>query len=143
MSLEGLILSLLVVLVFAVFLLYPLWDSSSEADDDAPAAESGEASTASQITVQRERLQIYYDRVLANLHDLDEDHAIGKLDEADYQADRERWVQRGVQALKGLETLDSGQLIAPSDTGAAQIDEIIDYHIEQTINREAADASAS
>ncbi|TVR19842.1 MAG: hypothetical protein EA396_11760 [Anaerolineaceae bacterium] len=140
MSLEGLILSLLVVLVFAVFLLYPFWDSTPQQADTAPDSDS---QIAAQITGQRERLQIYYDRVLANLHDLDEDYAIGKLDDAEYRVDRERWVQRGVQALKGLETLDSGQLIAPSDTDAAQIDEIIDYHIEQTINREAAPADAS
>jgi len=84
---------------------------------------------------QRERLEVYYERVLTNLHDLDEDYATGKLDKAEYEHDRALWVERGVQALKALEELDTEHLVAPVMADDATIDEAIDHAIETAVMR--------
>jgi hypothetical protein len=78
---------------------------------------------------QRERLQIYYQRVLRNIHDLDEDFATGKLNPDEYHAEREVWAQRGVIVLKAMDELDAQHLV-----GAVELDDAtLDEHIEATI----------
>lgn len=84
---------------------------------------------------QRERLQIYYERVLRNLHDLDEDFATGKLNGGDYHTDRALWAQRGVAALRALDTLDSEHLVAPETADDAAVDAAIDAFIENAIKQ--------
>lgn len=60
----------------------------------------------SQTHKQYERLVLYYERVLTNIRDLDEDLSTGKMSEQQHAAEREMWVQRGVQALQALDQLD-------------------------------------
>lgn len=84
---------------------------------------------------QRERLHIYYERVLRNLHDLDEDFATGKLNEGDYRTDRALWAQRGVAALRTLDALGSENLVAPETADDAAVDAAIDAFIENAIKQ--------
>ena len=123
MSIEGILISLGITACFIMWLLLPLFNT----------AHSEEAVKTS-IERQRERLNVYYERVLQNVHDLDEDHATGKLDEHDYRIERERWVQRGVQALKALDELDATHLVAPAAADDAAIDAAIDRVIEDAID---------
>jgi len=129
MSTEGLAVSVLVVLAFAVWVALPFVQR-------VPGSRRGAANSGDNNIVarQRERLQIYYQRVLRNVHDLDEDNATGKLNPDEYTVERARWVQRGVEALRTLETLDAQHLVAPAQADAAAIDEAIDRAIETAVS---------
>ena len=124
MSAAGLAVSVLVALAFAVWVALPFIQRSAGSRRDNPSV----------VARQRERLQIYYQRVLRNVHDLDEDHATGKLNADEYTVERARWVQRGVEALRTLETLDSQHLVAPAQADDATIDEAIDRAIEAAVS---------
>lgn len=102
MSGVGLIISLVLLTAVVVWVLMPLLRP-------APV----QSAAVLLRDKQRERLTAYYERTLRNLHDLDEDHALGKLDTDAYAVDREFWVQRGVAALKALDALD-GQSRPPA-----------------------------
>ena len=91
------------------------------------------AKTADAVPRQRERLQVYYERVLRNIHDLDEDYAIGKLDQADYAFEREQWAQRGVAALKAMDELDAAHLVASAEVPTLDLDERIEAAIEDAV----------
>lgn len=95
---------------------------------------------------QRERLRVYYDRALRNIRDLDEDHALGKLDEDEYTAERAYWSERGIQALKALDqiaTLNAGGSAAvDGESDDAAIDRAIDTAIETAV-RSARERSAA
>lgn len=120
MSIEGLLLSALMFTALLIFVGAPLLNRRRF--DTARAAQR-----------QRERLSIYYERVLRNLHDLDEDYATGKLDASDYARERELWTQRGIAALKRIETLDAAHLLASASADEAQLDREIEAAIESTI----------
>jgi hypothetical protein len=95
MSLPGLIAALVLAVVVVGLIALPLLRRGQ-----------GETTTLTDtLSRQRERLTLYYSRVLRNIHDLDEDFATGKLDEAEYQQEREAWTQRGVAALQALDNL--------------------------------------
>jgi hypothetical protein len=91
---------------------------------------------------QRERLKRYYERVVRNLRDLDEDYALGKLDAAEYRAEREYLAERGVQALRALDALDAAvpgtepRAVSPTD---AELDTAIDAAIEQAVKHALAE----
>lgn len=125
MSDTGLFVSLVITVAVMVWVLMPLIERGGDADVlRTQAAER-----------QRQRLTVYYERVLRNLHDIDEDHATGKLSDAEHQRQREPWVQRGVQALRALDTLTEENLIAPSAADQAGIDTAIDQAIEDAVRK--------
>ena len=84
---------------------------------------------------QRARLQVYYERVLRNIRDLDEDYALGKIDESAYRTEREHWTERGVQVLKALDTLPQHRMIADSAAEDSAVDRAIDAAIEQAVEQ--------
>jgi hypothetical protein len=92
--------------------------------------------------LQRERVLAYYERVLRNIRDLDEDHALGKLDEADYQRDRALWAERGVQALKLLDTLDAGGVGVTPSGDAAEVDAAVERAIQAAMDSSRATQEA-
>jgi cytochrome c-type biogenesis protein CcmI len=100
MSSEGLIFSLILMAVVALIVLMPMFGRKSDELAEALASK------------QRERLAFYYERVLRNLHDLDEDHTLGKISDDDYERDRAVWLQRGAQALRALDGLNLTQMTA-------------------------------
>lgn len=120
MSVEGLLISIILTAIIAGLVAAPLLRrSNSQIAEDVLAQK------------QRERLLVYYERVLTNIRDLDEDHATGKMLDADYASEREEWVQRGIQVLKALDQLGD-QSPAPA-TDAAGVDASIDDAIEAAI----------
>lgn len=84
---------------------------------------------------RRERLLTYYERVITNIRDLDEDRATGKIAEDEYTTEREDWVQRGVQVLKALDTLEAE---SPSDSHATLDEAVIDREIDSAIEAAVA-----
>lgn len=122
MSIEGLAIALIIGLLFLAWLVVP-FVGGTETEPD-------EAATNYTVERQRERLRVYYERVLRNIHDLDEDYALGKLTQAEYTPERELWVQRGVKVLKAMDELDSQHLIAPAGADEATIDEAIEGTFE-------------
>lgn len=121
MSVVGLVVSGLILLTLLWWVFGPLIVRPADEVD------------ASVVARQRERLEVYYARVLRNLHDLDEDFALGKLDEADYRADRARWTAQGVEVLRRLDELDAAHLVAPADADVASIDAAIEETVEEAV----------
>ena len=73
--------------------------------------------------LQRERAARYYERVLTNIRDLDEDFSTGKISEEAYRAEREVWLERGIRLLRAMDQLERED--ADAD-GAAEIERAID-----------------
>jgi len=123
MSLPGLIFALLLAALVVIWIGIPLRRREPKTDDDPL------------LKKQRERLLVYYERVLRNIHDLDEDHTLGKIDEDHYARDREDWAQRGVQVLQALDTIADRTMIAVTPAEDAAVDQAIDDSIEAAIQR--------
>ena len=107
MSILGLLLSMLLALIAVAIVAHPLLGAARSrqgagSDDDA----------------QRERVGNYYERVLTNIRDLDEDLATGKISEADHGREREVWVARGITLLRLQDQLDAQQSAAAPDSEA-------------------------
>jgi hypothetical protein len=121
-SIEGLIGGALVVTITLIVIALPFLRRPGAPNADADAERA------------RERLQLYYQRVLRNIRDLDEDHDLGKIPADDYTAEREGWIQRGAQALKALDDLNARalHLSAPDDMG---LDRAIDDAIEAAVEK--------
>jgi hypothetical protein len=124
MSTEGILIGVVVTLAAILYIALPLVRrAATRAESDAALMER-----------QRERLQVYYDRVMTNIRDLDEDHATGKIAPDEYEAERAVWKARGVQVLKALDDLEAqAQMIPASATDDAAIDHAIDDAIEAAI----------
>ena len=120
MSSEGLMFGLFMIVVVTLLIALPLF-SRAQAD---PLADK-----------QRERLQLYYERVLRNLRDLDEDHALGKIEDEAYSEERALWVDRGVQVLKALDVPAERAMIAPTSADDVAVDRAIDDAIEAAIEK--------
>lgn len=123
MSIQGLLFALLLVLFVLAWVVMPLFQRATPVEDD-PLLEK-----------QRERLLVYYERVLRNIHDLDEDHTLGKLDEGEYSREREEWAQRGAQVLQALDTIAERTVIAETPADDTAVDHAIDDAIETAIQR--------
>lgn len=82
---------------------------------------------------QRERLLVYYERVLTNLRDLDEDHVTGKMPDEDYALERDEWTLRGIQVLKAIDRLEEESIIPTEIRDEAAVDAAIDDAIEAAI----------
>lgn len=122
MSIEGLVFAIFLATLVLIIVGLPLLGRSN------PEAQKNAA-----LDKQRERLLVYYERVLRNIRDLDEDHALGKIEPEAYTQERETWAARGVQVLKALDTLAEQPIIAPTVVEDAAIDHAIDDAIEAAV----------
>ncbi|MBC8098951.1 MAG: hypothetical protein H7Y11_05875 [Armatimonadetes bacterium] len=129
MSVGGLMLLALLGALVLLWIGLPLRRTTTLAQPNNPSE------------LRRERLEVYYSRVLRNLHDLDEDYATGKLDADDYQREREGWVSRGAAALQALDELAVAPDAAQADT--AVIDADIEAEIEAAVTAYRAGTPAS
>jgi hypothetical protein len=120
MSIEGLLVGLVVLALALGWITAPLTRREKSGGDET-------------LQKQRERLTLIYDRVLTNIRDLDEDYSTGKMGTDDYQTEREIWVGRGVQVLKTLDRLNSGE-VTTVPTGEQAVDRDIDDEIEAAIS---------
>lgn len=85
-----------------------------------------ERATGENLRLQRDRLAAYYERVLTNIRDLDEDMATGKINQGDYEAERETWAGRGIRLLRALDQLEREGSLGVGGEDAARIDRAID-----------------
>jgi hypothetical protein len=126
MSLGGLAIALTMLVIVILWVVAPLLDRRRPAAPDAQAAER-----------QRERLLVNYERTLRNIRDLEEDYATGKIQPEDYQAEREQWVQRGIQLLMAMDRLDQldsrTKLVAASVLRPGEADRTVDEAIEAAV----------
>ena len=120
MSVEGLVVVLTVLIVVVLWVAAPLLNRKPRRVQANGAAQR-----------QRDRLLTHYERLLTNIRDLDEDYATGKIQTADYEQERERWVQNGVQILVALDNLEGSAARPASDN--AGIDEAVDAAIEAAV----------
>ena len=82
---------------------------------------------------QRERALSYYERVLSNIRDLDDDHSAGKISAEEYNTERELWMNRGVRLLAMLDELNAAQDIIENTKAD---DAAIDAAIERKLARQ-------
>lgn len=97
----------------------------------APLLRQRHSNRLTLTTRERERALAYYERVLTNVRDLDEDFATGKIAPEEYEAERGVWVERGIKLLKLLDDLNANQHIVASDADDAAIDAAIDDALAQ------------
>lgn len=132
MSIEGLIGSIIIFTLVIIFTAFPLFRAGDQIQSQEEIL----------LAKQHERISLYYERALRNIRDLDEDHALGKISDAEHAADREIWVGRGVQALKALDLLKEKHLIVQlGDTHSSTdsyIDQAVSEAIEAAVARERA-----
>lgn len=119
MSIGGLLITLALVLIATVVVARAFFRF-------APSRLAADAN----LQLQRERIHSYYERVLINIRDLDEDFQTGKIAQADYHEEREVWVYRGIRLLRVADRLDRQR--SPAATGAFDADEI-DREIERAV----------
>lgn len=120
MSIVGLSISIVLALITLLIIVYPLVRQASTRDASDTA-----------IQQQRERAQAYYERVLTNIRDLDEDFSTDKINEADHQAERDVWVHRGIRLLRVLDQLDTQHsLVDTQAVDVARIDDAIEEAIK-------------
>jgi hypothetical protein len=126
MSPTGLVFALLLALFVLAWIVMPLFSRDAKDKADDPLQEK-----------QRERLLAYYERILRNIRDLDEDHALEKIAEDEYTRERAEWAERGVQVLQALDSISprEAEVIAPTPADDAAVDQAIDDVIEAAVRR--------
>lgn len=119
MSITGLIVGVILFLITIGIVIVPLLLQNATTED-------------SFRNRQRERALAYYERVLRNIRDLDDDLATQKIHQDEYQAERERWMSQGVELLRMLEELDNQHnIVDTNDADDADIDAAIESAIAQ------------
>lgn len=117
MSIVGLISAVVMLLLVVIFIAIPFLTQQRQ-------------SARAFSNKQRERALAYYERVLTNIRDLDDDLATDKIHQDEYEIERERWMERGVALLKMLDELDNtNPIIANENANDADIDQAIEQAI--------------
>lgn len=88
-----------------------------------------ERAAEARLRRQRARIRDYYERVLTNIRDLDEDFATGKISADDYREEREVWAQRGIRLLRAADQLEREE----SPIAVANEADGIDRAIEEAV----------
>lgn len=82
---------------------------------------------------KRDELLTSYERILATIRDLDEDHQTGKILLETYQNERSYWTEQGILLLKQLEDEDDGVIESESGTETTESDKAMDDAVEKAI----------
>ena len=131
MSIEAAVVCGVLILASLYFVVAPFWSK----DTISPAALSFQR--------QRDTLLVYYEQVTSSLRDLKEDEASGKLSPEEYQVEYEKWMQRGIQILQVLETLErEKQPLMSENTPAEDIDQAIEDAVQLYLKSNKAVAPA-
>ena len=121
MSTEGLLLSLGLLAVTVLLVFMPIIGRRQRVD----------AATLAQQK-RREELLVRYERALTSIRDLDADYEMGKIQPDDYEAERTRWSEIGVETLQALDALQPDQKILKDDD---EIDEAIEEAVRGYVNQ--------
>ncbi len=103
MSTAGIVAGIIITLIVAVWALWPFFEGWRKPTHDYE-------------TNTLESAQVHYDRVLTNIRDLDEDHALGKVQADYYHTERAKFVAEGVELLKQIEQFTPQPAPAAADT---------------------------
>ena len=129
MSTEGTIAAIVMLVLGVAWLALPILRRRFSAGADELARQK-----------ERDALTTVYERTLASLRDVEEDHLTGKLAQADYEAERAHWMEQGVAVLQELEKLGGKKSAKLRKAFAAEqpasdqdADAMLDDAIEQTI----------
>ena len=128
MSSAGLLIALVLTLAALAIVVQPLFRSARGADIGATS-----------LALQRDRLTVYYARVLTNIRDLDEDFATGKIGQEDYETEREVWAQRGIRLLRVQDQVDAERSLAGAGSDAERIDRAIEEAVSAYRDETRAD----
>ncbi len=120
MSLEGLVVSVTILVIAVLWIAAPLFRRRLVQSDDT-------------VQKQRDRLLTSYERVLNNVRDLDEDFSTGKLQAEDHDLEREQLVQRGIRILMELDKLDTAHAEHVSGALAGESGKSVDESIEEAV----------
>ncbi len=115
MSVIGLLLSLLLASIVIAIVARPLFSARRGSDQQEDSRQ-----------LQHEKLRHYYERVVTNIRDLDEDYSTGKISAEDHQEEREVWVRRGIQLLRALDESDDERTEVAATDDAERIDTAIE-----------------
>lgn len=110
-------IALMIVAAFAI-VAYPFFVSSREAEPPFRDADT----VLENLVVQR-------DATYAAIKDLEFDHALGKLSDADYQSLRAKYETKAVAILRELDGLGMAQ--RPSAPSAVERDELIEREVQR------------
>lgn len=125
MSLEGVLAAVIMLIAGVVYLALPILRRRY-----FPSAE------VLQQRKERDALLTTYERTLASLRDVDEDHLTGKLSDQDYEAERAYWTEQGAAVLEALEKAGGVKHTKRRKSAAPPVsdaDAALDEAIEQTI----------
>lgn len=131
MSAEGTIAAVVMVIIGLLWLALPLLGRNS-------------SFSAQELARQKNRavLLTAYERTLASIRDLDDDHLTGKLAQSDYITERNQLTEQGVAILQELEKHSQKKLgkqekgadqQEPAPTNVADPDAQLDEAIEQAV----------
>ena len=125
MTITGLIIGIVLLIVALLALALPF-------------VQEQRTSSRTDMTAQKKRDELLtsYERVLATIRDLDEDHQTGKIAPEAYQKEREYWTEQGILFLQELDP--DGDTLSPVDEVVAIetpeiADEVLDDAIEKAI----------
>lgn len=126
MTITGLVLAGTMIVLLLIYVLVPLVTDT-------------QGTSSAFISRQRERALAYYERVLTNVRDLDEDHLTGKISPTEFEAEREVWVERGVRVLRLLDELnEQHNIVENTEADDAAIDAAIEAAIRKRKPQEAS-----
>ena len=106
MEMDSLILGLIIVALTVLVVLWPFFSTPRRREEEAASPHT-----------QWEALVAQREAIYATVRSLDFDYDTGKLDPADYRAQREVWVQRGIAVLKALDALQPAETPVSAPTG--------------------------
>ncbi len=101
----------------AVYVLHPVWEHQGREVSEAERLRS-------ELLARRET-------VLTALRELDLDYAVGKLPEADYQAQRAALLREGAQILRALDEVEQRLGTAPAADATSDTDARLEALLEQ------------
>lgn len=124
MSIEGLVITLLILGVSIAYLAVPFFRRTITLKD-----------AALQQQKEHETLLVSYERILTTIRDIDEDYQLGKLPQDAYSELREKWAERGASVLESLEKLNGHKPKEKKkvETASPDADTVLDDAIEQAI----------
>ena len=122
MSVEGLIITVGMLVLGLVGVTLPFMRGREKVGD----------ARALRIQQTRDALVTSNERVLGTIRDLDEDHRLGKINEADYQAERNYWADYGVKLLQLLEG-DMSQFVGEEAATEEEVVQVADGELDQAV----------
>lgn len=97
MSYAGLLIAVIGFLVLSLWIGGPLLQKRRQSGQDEA------------VIREKDTLKMAYAAAIRSIRDLDEDFTTGKIPEADYQRERERWMAEGTEVLRELDAVRARQ----------------------------------